>query len=203
MTDDEIVSLLNTLSKSSYGYDGDLQNERAQAIARYNQELWGNEVDGRSQLVSSVLRDTVETVMPQLMRIFLSGDEICKFDPRGPEDEESAKQETEYINFVLTQRNDAFELFSTWFRDALLCKNGYVKASWEKRSDVMIERYQGLPDDAFALLQADKAVEVTKHTEYPDPFAQMAMQQIAQMPQQSPMPGQGPPQVAAADANAA
>jgi hypothetical protein len=193
MSEDEIVALLNEYAQDSYGYsNGTLQLERANAIARYNQEPWGNEVDGRSQLVSSVLRDTVETVMPQLMRIFLGGDEVCKFDPTGPEDEAGAKQETDYINFVLTQRNDAFEVFSTWFRDALLCKNGYVRASWEKRSDVMMERYQGLPDDAFQMVMADDAVEVTQHQEYPDPFAQAAMQQIQQMPQQAPY---GKPQV--------
>lgn len=198
MSDDEIVSLVNEFASASYGYssEGDLQVQRANAIARYNQEPFGNEIDGRSQLVSSVLRDTTETVMPQLMRIFLSGDEICKFDPTGPEDEAGCEQETKYINFVVTQRNDAFEIFSTWFRDALLCKNGYVKASWEKRSDVMIERYRGLPDDAFQMILADPCVEPTQHTEYPDPFAQAAMQQMQQhLQQHPPLPGQPAPQM--------
>jgi len=38
------------------------------------------------------------------------------------QDEAAAKQESEYVNFVMLQRNDAFNVFSTWFRDALMSK---------------------------------------------------------------------------------
>lgn len=171
MSDDQFVALIEELSGQCYGasVNGQLQVDRAAAISRYNTELWGDEVDGRSKLVSSVVRDTVEEAIPQLLRIFLGGDEVVQFDPVGPEDENQSKQETQYINHVITQKNPAFQIFSTWFRDALLCKNGYVMARWEERDDIRVEQYRGLPDDAYALLTSDPSVQVIMESAYPDP----------------------------------
>lgn len=171
MTEDQLVALIDGYASTSYGgEEGQLAQEQALAIARYNMEPDGNERDGRSQLVSTEIRDTVETVVPQLMRIFLGGDQICEFNPETPEDVGQAKQESRYVNFIVTQRNPAFQVFGTWFRDALLCKNGYVKAWWEERSDVTIEHYRGKNDDEFSILMSDPCIEVVAHTEYPDPM---------------------------------
>lgn len=171
MSESSLVALIESMEADCYGEsDGTLSRERAEALDRYNGLLLGNEVTGRSAAISTDLRDTVEAVLPQLLRIFLSGDEVVRFDPRGPEDDAPAQRETDYCNFVLTQRNNAFVLFSTWFRDALLQKNGYVKAWWETRSDVVVERYEGLNGDALAVLMADQCVQISAHTEYPDPY---------------------------------
>lgn len=168
MKPEQLLALIDGYASASYGKEGSqLSQERALAIARYNSELYGDEIEGRSQLVSSELRDTVETVVPQLMRIFLGGDVICEFDPETPEDVPAAKQESRYVNFVVTQRNAAFQVFGNWFRDALLCKNGYVKAWWETRSDVRIERYKGLTDDGLNYITADGTVEITGQRDYP------------------------------------
>lgn len=173
MSEANLVALIESLEQDCYGEsDGTLANERSAALDRYNGALLGNEVPGRSAAISTDLRDTVEAVVPQLLRIFLSGDDVVRFDPRGPEDVAQAKLETDYINFVVTQRNNAFVLFSTWFRDALLQKNGYVKAWWETRSDVMVEYYQGQTQDSLAILQADPCVEIVGLSPYMDEYGQ-------------------------------
>lgn len=170
MTPEQLIALIDAYAANSYGAEnGQLANEQALAIARYNLEPYGDERDGRSHLVSSELRDTVETVVPQLNRIFLGGDQICEFDPETPEDVAQAKQESQYVNYVVTQRNPAFQVMGTWFRDALVCKNGYVKAWWEERSDVRVETYKGKTDDEFALLMEDPCIQVVEHSEYSDP----------------------------------
>lgn len=168
MTEGDLLALIDTYAANSYGgRQGTLAVERAKAIARYNTEPLGNEIAGRSQLVSSEIRDTIETVIPQLMRIFLSGDNICEFDPETPEDVPQAKQESRYVNWVATQRNKPYEKFGTWFRDAMLCKNGYLKIWWDTRSDVLIENYKGLTDDQLEMLQQDEGVKITNLTSYP------------------------------------
>jgi hypothetical protein len=168
MTEDQILALIDTYAANSYGgKQGTLSQERAKAIARYNSEPYGNEISGRSQLVSSETRDTIETVIPQLMRIFLSGDNICEFDPEHPQDVGQAKQESRYVNWVATQRNKPYEKFGTWFRDAMLCKNGYIKAWWDTKSDIVIENYKGLTDDQLAMIQQDEEVKLTALTSYP------------------------------------
>jgi hypothetical protein len=178
MTPDGLLALIDQYASNSHGSEGSqLSQERALALARYNQELFGDEVEGRSSLVSSELRDTVETVVPQLMRIFLGGDVICEFDPETQEDVAGAKQESRYVNFVVTQRNAAFQVFGSWFRDALLCKNGYVKAWWESRSDVRVEPYKGLTDDGLQAIMADADVQVISQKDYPAPQTPMGSMQ--------------------------
>lgn len=191
MTPEELLTLIDTYASSSYGGEGSLlAKERSDAIARYNGELYGDERDGRSHAVSSELRDTIETVVPQLNRIFLGGDQICEFDPETPDDVAGAKQESRYVNFIVTQRNPSFQIFGTWFRDALLCKNGYVKAWWEERSDTRMERYRGLSDDAYAILMSDAgfmdgSLQIVKHEAIP--IQQPPMQPLPQAMGQEPL----------------
>lgn len=188
MTDSALLGLIRTLEDESYGFaTGSLAEARGYAIDRYLARPYGNEVDGRSNVVATDLRDTVEWALPQIMRVFLSGDEIIKFEPTGPEDEGQAKQETSYLNYVILQKNDAFGVLSTWFRDALLSKNGYVKAYWEERSDIRREQYDGLTDDMLAVILSDPAVELSQHSPYPDP-AFVAPPPQPQMPGQPPIP---------------
>ena len=184
MSEASLVALIETMEADCYGEsDGELSRERSEALDRYNGALLGNEVEGRSAAISTDLRDTVEAVVPQLLRIFLSGDDVVRFDPRGPEDDAAAQRESDYCNFVMTQRNPAFQIFSTWFRDALLQKNGYVKAWWETRSDVVVERYYDLSDDALAVLMADPCVQVAGHSAKPDPYLNVPAAQAMQMGQ--------------------
>lgn len=178
-SDQELLAEIESAESQAYGfYSGELAQQRTDALDRYNCLPFGNEVDGRSQAVTTDLRDTVEWMMPQLLRIFVGGDEVVKFDPKGPEDEGGARQETEYVNHVILEKNNGFLLFNTWFRDALLQKNGYAKAWWEKKSDVILENYRGLTDDQIALLMQDDAVEPVAHTAYLAPDAVMGMAQV-------------------------
>lgn len=188
MDDTTLLGILGQYEQESYGFaSGELAAQRAYAIERYLALPYGDEVDGRSQVVDTGLRDTIEWVMPQVLRVFLSGDEVVKFSPNSFEDEHAAKQETEYVNHVLLEKNDAFNVFSTWFRDAMMSKVGYVKAAWTTRQDVILETYKGLPDDALALIQQDPDVQVADQQSYPDQYAAAAAQMAP-----PPMPGQPP-----------
>jgi len=164
-----LLGVIGQFEQESYGFsDGILQAQRSYAIDRYLGNPYGDEVEGRSQVVSTDLRDVIEWVLPQCLRVFLSGDQVVKFQPQGPDDEQAAELETNYVNYVILERNDAFNVFSTWFRDALMSKVGYVKTYWQVRSDVKLEEYHGLTDDMLAVLMADKDVEVIAQSDYPD-----------------------------------
>jgi hypothetical protein len=170
MTDDELLALIEAREGESYGYgDGELSEKRAEAIARFLGEPYGDEREGRSQVVATDLRDTVLWAMPQLLRVFLGGDELVRFDARGPEDEKQAKLETEYINWLALERNDAFQHFCVIVQDALLLGTGYAKVWWDSSEDIQTEEYRGKSDDELGLLLGDADVEVVEHTAYPDP----------------------------------
>src|SRR5262245_12753059 len=149
-----------------------LSDERASALNYYmgNMSKDMPAPDGRSKAVSSDVADTIEGLMPPLMDIFASGDEVVQFAPVGPEDVAAAAQETDYVNHVFMQQNPGFLVLYSFIKDALLSKVGVVKVWWECREEVERETYLDQPDDAFALIVSQPGVEVVEHTERDAPL---------------------------------
>ena len=195
LTQEEIVAKIENEESIAYGInDSQLSEERAQAIQYYLGEPMGNEVEGRSQVVSYDTQDTIESALPQLLKVYVSGDEIVRFEPKNPEDQESADQETDYVNHVVLEKNNGFEVFYVWFKDALLSKNGYVKAYYEEEDDVDEESYEGLTDAQLDMLAQDDNVEILEHTSYPDPSVTpmpMTPPMMTQDPEIKPLDGKG------------
>ena len=151
-----------------------LAEQRALALQYYEQEPFGNEIDGESQVVSSDVFDTVEGMLPSLLRIFTASDDVVRFDPNGPEDEEQAKQQTEVCNYVFFRQNNGFLILYEWFKDALIQNNGIVKYWWEEKESITKEEYKGLSTAQYEKLVkggGGAKVEVISHSEYPDETA--------------------------------
>jgi len=143
------------------GYqNGKLVQERSLALDYYNSEPFGNEVEGRSQVISSDVLEAVESVLPSLLRIFTAGDDIVKFEPVSEEDEEASKQATEYINHIIMKDNDGWQIFYTWFKDALIQKNGFIKHYYKYEDEFIKESYKGLTEIEYQALLVDDDVEV-------------------------------------------
>jgi hypothetical protein len=165
MTEQELIAIVGAESRQALGYLNDeLAADREDGWSGYLQEPYGNEVEGRSSVVSSDIQDTIEWIMPSLMRIFTAGESAVECIPQGPEDEAGAAQATDYANYVWDRDNDGFLNFYTWFKDALLSKTAFVKVYWEKRENWKKEHYDDLTDDAFALLVADQEKEIIEHS---------------------------------------
>ena len=189
LRDEDIVAKIEQQENISYGInDSELSHERAEAIDYYLGEPFGNEQEGRSQVVSYDVQDTIESALPQLLKVFVSGDKVVQFEPKGPEDQDAADQETDYINHIVMDKNDGFKIFYVWFKDALLSKNGYVKVYYEEQDEVEEETYEGLSDGQLDLLSNDENIEVVEHTAYPDPSVPLeALQAQAMSMGQDPM----------------
>jgi hypothetical protein len=183
LEDMEIVAKVEAEENIAYGVnDSALSNDRAAAIDYYLGQPFGNEEEGRSQVVSYDVQDTIEAALPQLLKVFVAGDKVVQFDPKGPEDQDAAEQETDYINHVVMEKNEGFKTFYVWFKDALLSKNGYVKVYAEEDEEVEEYEYKGLTDAQLQMLASDENTEVLEHTGYPDPSMNMdAMYQQAMM----------------------
>lgn len=125
--------------------------------------------EGRSQAISTDVADAIEGLLPQLIDIFAGSDEVVRFEPAGPEDEEPAQQETDYVNYVFMQQNLGFMILYSFLKDGLLQKNGFVKVYWEETEKEEKETYLGLSEDQFAMLandvlQSDGGLEIIEHT---------------------------------------
>tara|TARA_R100001443_G_scaffold27140_3_gene40442 strand:- start:18577 stop:20526 length:1950 start_codon:yes stop_codon:yes gene_type:complete len=170
ITEDELLARVNSEISDALGYNDTVSRQRESAMDYYYGLPFGNEVEGRSQYVDSSVMDTIEWIKPSLMRVFASGDEMVTFEPHGPEDVESAKQATDYVNHIFTKDNNGWEILYNWFTDALLQKNGIVKVFWEDYEDWNREEYNGLDEQEFNLLIMSPDIEVMEHTPYIDDF---------------------------------
>ena len=97
MTDDELRALLDQEIRQSAGYlSGKLSQDRQKALAYYLAKPVGDlappEIDGRSSVVSTDVADTVEWMLPSLLRIFAGSDKVVEFNPTHPSDEAAARQ---------------------------------------------------------------------------------------------------------------
>jgi hypothetical protein len=161
MSEDELLALIeqeeaNCISSTS----GALAEQRREAMQYYYGLPYGNEVEGRSQVVTTEVKDAVEGILPSLMAIFTSSDEIVRFEPQNAEDEQAAQQATDYVNYIFTRLNNGFLTLYCLFKDALLQKNGYAKVYWEDYTDNGIETYQNLSGPEVQLLLQDPELEL-------------------------------------------
>ena len=191
MDDAELEAIIGQDLTDAVSYvDSDLSPIRAKGTEYYRGDPFGNEEDGRSQVVAMEVRDTVSAMMPSLMRIFFSSENVVEFVPEGPEDVAAAKQATDYANFVFNADNNGFMTTYAIFKDSLVRKCGIAKYWWEEKETVRIEEYSGLDDETLQILSQEQA-EVKIVVSYPDPAAVQAMQSMS--PQIDPVTGQQMP----------
>lgn len=136
-----------------------IRSEQERNLSYYLGLPMGNEVEGRSQVVSWDVFEVVESALPSFLEPLFGGDNIAEFQPRGPEDEAFASQATDYVNYLVTERNDGFMVFYTWLKDALLQKLGVVRPEWVKVDPERTE-YEGLTAEQLTMMQSEGKVIV-------------------------------------------
>ena len=167
----EILSIVSREIHNASGYiGGELVARRKKSLEYYLGNPLGNEQEGRSQVVSNDVMDTVESLMPSLMKIFTSGDNVFECEGVGPEDEEMARQCSDYLNHIFYKQNNGFLALYSAFKDALIQKNGILKVFWDDSKKTEREEYTRLTEDEFNDLVEDAEVKVTNHTEYEEPI---------------------------------
>lgn len=185
MEQNDLKSILQAEIDDAIGYiESETVEQRKQALEAYLRQPYGNEVEGKSQIVTGEVAEAIDGALPSLVRIFTGSDQIVVFEPQGPQDESSAKQATDYCNWVFHRDNEGVSILHDWFKDALLQKNGIVKAFWEDKEDITKERYYDLSDDELAMLMSDESMEIVEQdtTEFPifDPNGQPVIDQMGQ-----------------------
>jgi hypothetical protein len=170
----KLLTAIDWAEEHAYGSDteGELSQDRAYSIKLYLGENVDPAPTGRSQVTDRSVFETIQWIMPSLCRIFANGSDLVSIPPIGPDDEESAKQEAEYLNWVITESNPWFEIFHTWTTDALMTRNAYAMAYVDKKRTTDVEVYERQTEEGVALLMQDKDVEVIDAKSYPDPDGQ-------------------------------
>ena len=161
MNKNQLKNAIRNEIDNALGYiESDTTSERRAALKAYLREPYGNEQEGRSQIVTGEVAEAVDGALPQLMRVFTASDDVVRFEAKNPVGEQYAAQATEYVNHIFHVENDGFQILHNMFKDALLQKTGIVKAYYETKIDVVKEEYQNLTDDELTMLLADGSREI-------------------------------------------
>ena len=191
MDDTELQGIVSGELEDAVSYiDSDVSPIRAKGTEYYRGGPFGNEEEGRSQVVAMEVRDTVSAMLPSLMKVFFSSENVVEYVPRGPEDVAGAQQATDYANHIFTSDNNGFMTTYAIFKDSLVRKCGIAKYWWEDVEEVKIEQYSGLDDQTVQILMQEDA-EVKIVVSYPDPSMPMMPPQVDPMtglPMQMPQP---------------
>lgn len=167
ISDDDLLSLTDIyISEAVKFIDEEIAEDRVKGRKYYRGDKFGNEQPGRSQVVSTDVRDAIEWTLPSLMRVFFQGDEPVSIHGVNEEDVASAKAAQAWCTHVITRMNNGFSTYLTWFKDAMMLKNGFVTAYWVEEQTVQTEQYQGLNEPDYRLLEGDKEFEIQESEEY-------------------------------------
>ena len=181
LSDPKLRSILQSQINNALGYlGGILSDQRERSLEYYQGDKLGNEMAGRSQVVSTDVADTVESLLPNLLRIFTSSDKVVKCEPVKAQDEPIADQATAYLNHIFYKENDGFKLLYNFFKDALIEKNGILKIFYDETEDVEHETYKNLTDEEYKVLIDNPEVEVIEDVEKEDEQAEKAIEQFEQ-----------------------
>jgi len=217
ITEDGLRALIDQEAQNAYGYrDGRLEEMRRRNeyyfLAEPKEDLAPPEIEGRSSVVDTTVRNTVLGMEGPLIKTFYGSDNVFEFEERKPDDAPKAKLISAYVNHIFRNKNPGYTITATWIREALLNKVGFLKVWWDDSDVESREDYRGQTDVQLAILMDDDEVEVIDQKSYPDEEAQeqkdralehatkqlqqmqVAAQQAMSQPQPPQQPGQ-PPQL--------
>ena len=170
MSEEQLQGVISAEINDAISFiDDDIGGNRAKATEYYYGDPFGDEEDGRSQVVSMDVRDTVQGILPSLMRIFFGPERVVEFAPQGPEDVMGAEQATDYVDFIFKRDNPGFKILHSAFKDALVRKCGIVKYWWDESTEVRAESFSMLDEQSMMMLTEDPNVEISAVREYPVP----------------------------------
>jgi hypothetical protein len=176
----ELQSLLSNQIQNALGYlGGQLSDSRTKSLEYYLGDKLGTEIDGRSQVVSTDVADTIESLLPNLLRVFTASDKVVHCEPMTAEDVPMAAQATAYLNHVFYKENDGFQLLYNFFKDALIEKNGFLKIYWDDSEKVDYETYENLSIVEKEALQDTKdEIETVEEEVFEDESAKEKFEEV-------------------------
>ena len=211
ITEDGLKALIDMEASQAFGYgDGKLEEMRRRNeyyfLGLAKEDLAPPEIEGRSSVVDTTVRNTVLGMEGPLIKTFYGSDNVFEFEETKPDDAPKAKLISAYVNHIFRNKNPGYVITATWIREALQNKVGFLKVWWDDSEIETREEYRGQTDVQLALLMDDEGVEIIEQKSYEDEFEAKSkakiieqmqgqiqqLQQAAMQPAPMPQPGQPP-----------
>lgn len=135
--------LVDALRREAEGAESEFDRVRVfqEAAQRYyDARPFGNEVDGRSQIILPDVQETIDYMVPSVLRTFVSGDRVVEFEATDEADEALAEEATAAIGYSFMRDQDGYRVLHDWLTCGLLQKYGVTKTTMVTEEKVMRER---------------------------------------------------------------
>lgn len=126
----DLLSFLKAEEENAY--DGALLQEVETAINSYNGAEYGDEEDGRSQVVARDVSESVDYMLTSMLDAFVSSGRVVEFEPTDAEAEDVADDATEAMHYIY-RRKSGYRLIHDWAKAGLIEKIAVVKSCVERK----------------------------------------------------------------------
>jgi hypothetical protein len=194
---EELQSIVSALVEDAVNYvDGTLSPARAKATEYWLGLPFGNEEEGRSQFVHTVVRDNIRGVIPDIMRVIFGPERVVEFSPNNPKKIEEAAQQSDYIQYVFAEDNPGFMNVLSVLTDGMVRKLGIFKWGWDDTTEVNNYSIEDIAESQLALLLTDENVELLRLEEHTpgSPAVTAPLPPQAQQAPAAPQDPSAPPQ---------
>ena len=163
MDDEELQANVSAMLVDCVTFiDTELSPERAVATSFYLGKPFGNEQEGRSQVVLTTVRDSVLAVIPPILRVFFSSDRAVEFIPTRPDAIEQAAQASDYVQQVFAEDNRGFHLAHAVLKDGLVRKVGVFKWGWDDSEATVAYRLINVTEEELEALEDEDDITITR-----------------------------------------
>jgi len=109
----EVCRVVDSMVKDCETYRDDQSVDRVKAMEYFDGEMKDvPSEDGRSKVVSRDVRGEIKKVLPSIVRIILGNDKVVEYLPNAEGDEETARQATDYVNYLVFPESGGKTLFA-------------------------------------------------------------------------------------------
>lgn len=159
MDPEELAPILKREFESADSYHDQLEQLQDYAFKYYEAQPFGNEMEGRSQIILPDVQDNVDKMKQSVLRTFVSGDRTVEFEASDEGDEDFADDATAAIDYIFMRKADGYRTLDDATNDGLLRKIGVFKAAVEEEEKVSRQRVQLESPDQLGLLPEGVEVE--------------------------------------------
>lgn len=158
---DAFVSFLQEEERRSY--DAVLADDRSAAIDFYNGLPYGDEEEGRSQVVTRDVAETVDYMTVSLVRTMVSSDKVVEFECS---DKAIAEQATLAVSRTFFQGQRGYQFIHDWAKAGLLEKASVAKCCVVKQppkrvqEEVSVDELTAAQEAGLDIIEAEPADEM-------------------------------------------
>lgn len=158
MTERELTAHIDQAERNSITESGSFTQMNEGYLKRYKAELYGDEVDGKSKVVSTDVRDLVESDMPSLARVFLGAGDPVEFRAPLSNDKlavQEAKDKQALVGHIISTAKNSFRAQHDWLKSSEFQTMAALEYGVEDQESTQTKRYRGLSEDELAVYMTE------------------------------------------------